>query len=41
VALKLALDGVSQDDARAQLASEYDVADLDSLLGDVYAKAGK
>jgi hypothetical protein len=41
VALKLALDGVSQDDARAQLASEYDVSDLDSLLRDVYARAGK
>jgi outer membrane biosynthesis protein TonB len=41
VALKLALDGVSKDEARAQLAAEYDVTDLDSLLGDVYAKAGK
>ncbi len=41
VALKLALDGVSQDDARSQLTSEYEVPDLDSLLSDVYAKAGK
>jgi hypothetical protein len=41
VAMKLALDGTSRDDAREQLAAEYDVADLDSLLDDVYSKAGK
>ena len=40
MALKLALDGVSRDDAR-QLAADYSVADLEGLLDDVYAKAGK
>jgi outer membrane biosynthesis protein TonB len=41
VAMKLALDGTSRDDARAQLAAEYEVGDLDALLDDVYAKARK
>jgi outer membrane biosynthesis protein TonB len=41
VAMKLALDGTSRDDAREQLAVEYEVADLDGLLDDVYSKAGK
>jgi hypothetical protein len=41
VAMKLALDGTSREDAREQLAAEYDVADLDALLDDVYAKARK
>jgi hypothetical protein len=41
VAMKLALDGTSRDDARKQLAGNYHVDDLDSLLDDVYAKAGK
>ncbi len=41
VAMKLALDGTSRDDAREQLAAEYEVADLDGLLDDVYSKAGK
>jgi outer membrane biosynthesis protein TonB len=41
VAMKLALDGTSREAAREQLAAEYDVADLDGLLDDVYAKAGK
>ncbi len=41
VAMKLALDGTSRDEARKQLAADYDVADLDSLLDEVYAKAGK
>jgi DNA polymerase III subunit gamma/tau len=41
VAMKLALDGTSREDAREQLAAEYEVADLDGLLDDVYAKAGK
>ncbi len=41
VAMKLALDGTSREEARAQLAAEYEVADLDGLLDDVYAKAGK
>jgi hypothetical protein len=41
VAMKLALEGTSRDDAREQLAAEYDVADLDGLLDDVYSRAGK
>jgi hypothetical protein len=41
VAMKLALDGTSRDEARKQLAADYHVDDLDSLLDDVYAKAGK
>src|SRR4051794_5621536 len=41
VAMKLALDGTSRDDARKQLAADYDVADLDGLLDDVYSKTGK
>lgn len=41
VAMKLALDGTSRDEARAKLAAEYSVADLDALLDDVYAKAGR
>jgi cell division septum initiation protein DivIVA len=41
VAMKLAFDGTSRDEARKQLAADYEVADLDSLLDEVYAKAGK
>jgi outer membrane biosynthesis protein TonB len=41
VAMKLALEGTSLDEARKQLADEYEVGDLDALLEDVYAKAGK
>jgi len=41
VAMKLALDGTARDEARKQLAAEYQVDDLDSLLDEVYAKAGK
>jgi TolA-binding protein len=41
VAMKLALDGTSRDEAREQLAADYRVADLDSLLDEVYSKAGK
>jgi outer membrane biosynthesis protein TonB len=41
VAMKLALDGTSREAAREQLAAEYDVADIDALLDDVYSKAGK
>ncbi len=41
VAMKFALDGTSRDEARKQLAADYDVADLDSLLDEVYSKAGK
>src|SRR5215207_492252 len=38
VAMKLALDGTSREEARKQLAAEYHVSDLDALLDDVYAK---
>ena len=41
VAMKLALDGTSRDEARKQLAGDYEIADLDSLLDEVYSKAGK
>jgi hypothetical protein len=41
VAMKLALDGTSREAAKAQLAAEYDVADLDKLLEDVYSRASK
>jgi cell division septum initiation protein DivIVA len=41
VAMKLALDGTSRDEAREQLAAEYEVDDLDSLLDEVYSKAGR
>jgi hypothetical protein len=41
VAMKMALDGTSREKARRQLAAEYEVDDLDSLLDEVYAKAGK
>jgi outer membrane biosynthesis protein TonB len=41
VAMKLALEGTSREAARDQLAAEYEVADLDALLDDVYSKAGK
>jgi outer membrane biosynthesis protein TonB len=41
VAMNLALDGTSREDAKAQLASEYDLADLDSLIEEVYSRAGK
>jgi outer membrane biosynthesis protein TonB len=40
VAMKLALDGASREDARKQLAADYDVADLDVLLDEVYSRAG-
>ena len=41
VAMKLALDGTSRDEARKQLAADYDLPDLDVLLDEVYSKAGK
>jgi outer membrane biosynthesis protein TonB len=41
VAMKLALDGTSREAAKEQLAAEYDLADLDSLLDDVYSRAAK
>jgi hypothetical protein len=41
VAMKLALDGTPRGEAREQLAAEYDVKDLDSLLDEVYSKAGR
>ncbi|MGH2924424.1 MAG: hypothetical protein ACRDK1_00470 [Solirubrobacterales bacterium] len=39
VAMKLALDGTPRDEARTQLAAEFEVADLDGLLDEVYARA--
>jgi hypothetical protein len=41
VALKLALDGAPREQVRQRLAADYPLADVDSLLDDVYAKAGK
>jgi hypothetical protein len=41
VAMKMALDGTSRDDVRSKLSAEYSVADLDGLLDDVFAKAGR
>lgn len=41
VAMKLALDGVAREETRARLAPEYEVGDLDALLDEVYAKAGR
>jgi outer membrane biosynthesis protein TonB len=40
VAMKLALDGTSREAAKEQLAAEYDVADLDALLDEVYSRVG-
>jgi vacuolar-type H+-ATPase subunit H len=39
VAMKLALEGTPRDEARTQLAAEFEVADLDGLLDEVYARA--
>ena len=39
VAMKLALDGTPRAEARARLAADYEVDDLDGLLDEVYAKA--
>jgi vacuolar-type H+-ATPase subunit H len=41
VAMKLALDGTSREEARKQLAADYQVDGLDSLLDEVYLKAGR
>lgn len=41
VAMKLALDGTSREQARERLAAEYSLPDLDALLEDVYSKAGQ
>ena len=41
VAMKLALDGTPRDETRKRVAADYDVADLDSLLDEVYARAGR
>jgi hypothetical protein len=38
--MKLALDGTPRKEARERLAADYDVANLDSLLDEVYARAG-
>ena len=41
VALNMALEGTARDTTAAFLAEHYDVADLDALLDDVYASAGR
>lgn len=41
VAMKLALDGTPRQQAGKLLAADYDVAELDALLDEVYTKAGK
>ncbi len=38
VAMNLALEGTSREDAKRRLASDYDVQGLDSLVDDVYAR---
>jgi outer membrane biosynthesis protein TonB len=38
VAMNLALDGTSSEEAKRQLAAEFSVSDLDSLVDEVYAK---
>ncbi len=40
VAMKLALDGTSRNDAREKLAADYELDDVDALLDDVYARVG-
>jgi hypothetical protein len=37
----MALDGTARDVVRNELAAAYSVPDLDGLLDDVYAKAGR
>jgi outer membrane biosynthesis protein TonB len=39
IAMKLALDGTSREEARKRLATDYKLADLDALLDDVYSRA--
>jgi len=41
VALNMALEGASRDDARRFLAEHYALADVDTLLEDVYSSAGR
>jgi hypothetical protein len=41
VAMKLALDGTPREEAGELLAADYDLAELDDLLDEIYAKAGK
>lgn len=41
VAMKMALDGSSRDEVRGKLEADYSVADMDGLLDDVFAKAGR
>ncbi len=39
VAMNLALEGVSREQAKQRLAADYEIADLDSLVDEVYARA--
>jgi DivIVA domain-containing protein len=41
VALNMALEGASRDEAGRYLAEHYELTDLDALLDDVYASAGR
>jgi DivIVA domain-containing protein len=41
VALNMALEGASRQDAAAYLAEHYELGDVEALLDDVYASAGK
>jgi outer membrane biosynthesis protein TonB len=41
VAMKMALDGSSRDDVATHLASQYELANSDSLLDSVFARVGK
>ena len=41
VALNMALEGSPREDAASYLAEHYELADLDGLLDDVYASAGR
>jgi hypothetical protein len=40
VAMNLALDGISREEALRKLAAEYSLTDLDNLVDDVFSKAG-
>jgi hypothetical protein len=41
VALNMALSGTSREDTRAYLTEHYSLPDLEALLDDVYARAGR
>jgi hypothetical protein len=41
IALNMALSGSSREETAAYLAEHFELADLDALLDDVYARAGR